>query len=234
MGSIIALLIIIITLLGYIIYLHLKLGKQNVFIETTVKRLSGIDKTRSMEDMVVFLEELQKLSQYSAFFHDKFQEKGTIDFITGNGPAQRIYIHYTKFREDAYSILREGFKFSDSFYKTALQVSKDKLDLTIKHNSRKYFGDYLIVICISNEIVERYSHAIKEAGIKDYSFENLLTETSPEGVVNSDMVFQLAPQYIKGFVNHLTGEIVTNQKFDPGYDSPAFRKNIALLKPTLN
>ena len=226
----IVLIIIIIALLGYIIVLHAQLSKKNIFIETTVRRLSGIEKNRSMEEMMSFLQEIQELSQYSSFITDKLLEDSTLEFILENGKDMRSYIHYTKDEADAMSIIQNGFKFADSFYKTALPVSKDKLDLKIKHNSRKLFGDYLIVICISNDVANYYSYELEKAGIKKYSFENILTETLPSKNDNSDLVYQLSPQFIKGYVNHRTGVIVKNPGFNPLYNSTNFQRNIDLLK----
>jgi len=222
--------IFIAALLGYIVLLHIQLARKNIFIESTVKRLSGIEKSRSMDEMMAFLLEIQKLSQFSSFFTDKFMEDNTINFILENDKEQRIYMHYTKDEADARSILKDGFKFADSFYKTALPVSKDKLDLIIKHNSRKFFGEYLIIICISNDIVNYYSMEIEKAGIKNCSFENILTETPPSGNENSDLVYQLSSHFIKGYINHRTGEIVNNPGFDPWYNSPGFMNNIDRLK----
>lgn len=230
MTIIISLIIIIIVLSGYIIYLHLQLSKENVFIETTVRRLSGIEKNRSMEEMMSFLQEIHELKQFSATFTDKLLEESTLKFILENGKNMRSFIHYTKDETDARSILRSGFKFVDSFYKTALPVSKDKLDLKMKHNSRKFFGDFIIVICISNDVANYYSYELAKAGIKNYSFENILTETLPVNNDNSDLVYQLSFQYIKGYINHRTGAIVKNPGFDPLYNSPNFLKNIDLMK----
>lgn len=222
--------ILIILLLGYVVFLHIQLTKKNIFIETTVKRLSGIEKSRSMEEMMILLQEIQKIRQYSSFFSDKLLDKNTISFILENDKDFKIYMHYTKDEADARSILNEGFKFADSFYKTALPVTKDKLDLVMKHNSRKFFGEYLIIICISNDIVNFYSAELEKAGIRSYSFENILTETPPSRNENSDIVYQLTPQFIKGYVNHTTGEIVKNPAFDPYYNSETFKRNIDLLK----
>lgn len=36
--------IIIAALLGYIVYLHIQLTNRNVFIETTVRKLSGLER----------------------------------------------------------------------------------------------------------------------------------------------------------------------------------------------
>jgi hypothetical protein len=226
----IAILFIIHVLLGYIIFLQLQLSKKNIFIETTVRRLSGIEKNRSMEEMMLFLQEIEQLSQYSSFFTDKLLEDSTLKFILESGKNIRSYIHYTKDEIDARSILVDGFIFADSFYKTALPVTKDKLDLKMKHNSRKLFGDYIIVICISVDVANFYSYELEKAGIKNVSFENILTDTLPSRNDNSDLIYQLSAQFIKGYVNHRTGVIVKNPGFDPLYDSPNFLRNIDLLK----
>jgi hypothetical protein len=222
--------IIIAGLLVYIIFLQIQLTKRNVFIESTVKKLSGIEKSRSMDEMMIFLHEIQKLDQYSVFFSDKFLSGSTIDFILENEKELRIYIHYTKEEKDAKNILQNGFKFAESFYKTALPVSKDELDLVIKHNSRKFYGEFLIIICISNDIVNFYSMELEKAGIKNHYFENILTEKPPSRNDNSDLEYQLPFQFIKGFINYRTGEIFKNPGFDPWYNSPAFMKNIDFLK----
>ena len=230
MTVIISLTIIIIALLVYIIYLKIQLSKKNIFIETTVKRLSGIEKNRSLEDMMTFLQEIHELKQYSSIFTDKLLEESTLKFIIENGKNTKSYIHYTKNETDARSIIQTGFQFVDSFYKTALPVSKDKLDLKVKHNNRKFFGDFIIVIGISNDVANFYAYELGKAGMSNYSFENILTETPPAKNENSDLVYQLSPQFIKGYVNHRTGVIVKNPVYDPLYNSPNFLKNIALLK----
>ena len=230
MAIYIVLVIIIIALFGYIIFLHIQLSKRNIFIETTVSRLSGIEKNRSMEEMMSFLQEIQELSKYSSFFSDKLLEESTLKFILESGKNMRNYIHYTKDEASASSIIQNGFIFADSFYKTALPVTKDKLDLKMKHNSRKLFGEYIIVICISDDVADYYSYELEKAGIRNYSFENILTETLPVKNDNSDLVYQLSSQFVKGYVNHRTGIIVENPGFDPLYNSPNFLRNIDLLK----
>lgn len=222
--------ILIVALLGYVIYLNIQLSKRNIFIESTVKRLSGIEKNRSIDEMMVFLKEIQKLSQYSSYFTDKLLEEKTLKFILENVKNLKIYIHYTKDEANAKKILKEGFKFTDSFYKTALPVTKDKLDLIIKHNSQKMFGDYLLIICVSNDIVNFYSMELQKVGIQNYYFENILTEIPPTLDDNSDLVYLLPSQFVKGYINYRTGEIMENPDHDPWYNSPCFMKNIETLK----
>ena len=223
-------LLIIACLIIYIIFLHIQMVKKNVFIETTVKRLTGIEKDWKMDELLKFLEEIKKLSYYSSFFNDKLFEEKTLSYILENVSDSKIYIHYTKEEADAKSIITNGFRFADTFYKTALPVSNDKLDLIIKHNSRKYFGDYLIIICISNKVIDSYTSELDKAGINNYFIENILTETPPVINDNSDLVFLVPEQFIKGYLNHKTGEIVQNPDFNPKYNSPGFKSNIDRMK----
>ena len=226
----ILLILIIAALLGYIVFLHIQLTKKNVFIQTTFSRLSGNEKSLSMDEMTEYLKEMQKIEKYSSYFSDRLLDGSSLNFILENDKDMVTYMHYTKEEADADSILQEGFKFTESFYKTALPLSKDKLDLRIKHSSRKYYGDFIIIICISNDIVNFYSMEIEKAGIKNYTFENVLTETPPKSNENSDLVYLLSSRFMKGYINHRTGKIVRNTGFDPWYNSPVFIKNINLLK----
>lgn len=226
----VVLLSVIIVLLIYIIILNIQLSKKNIFIESTVKKLSGIEKSRSMEEMMELLKDIQRLSQYSSYFKDKLLEEDSMKFILDNDIDTQVFMHYTKEESDAKNIIKEGFRFTESFYKTALPITKDKLDITIKHHSRKFYGEFLIIICIANDIVNFYSMELEKAGIKSYSYENILTEITPSPNDNSDIVFQLPHQFIKGYVNHRTGEIVKNKEFDPWYNSPSFMKNIEVLR----
>lgn len=221
--------VIIVFLLVYIIFLHLQLSKKNIFIETTVKKLSGIEKTRSMDEMMQFLKEINKAGLYYPATSDKFLEESTTSFILENDDKLKIYMHYTREEADAMNILKQGFRFANSFYKTALPVTRDKLDMIIKHNSQKYYGHYLIIISISKDIVDKYSSEIKKAGLKNVSFENLLTDNPPMRNENSEPVYILPHQFVKGYINHLTGEITKNPVFDPTYNSPAFLKNLLTI-----
>lgn len=223
-------LILIVLLLGYIVFLHIQLAKKNILIESTVKRLSGIEKSWSAEEMMRFLHEIRKISHYSSFFTDKLFEDKPLGFLLENQKNSRIYIHYTKEESDARNIVKEGFMFADSFYKTALPVYDDKLDLLIKHNGRKSFGDYLIILCFADRIFDHYSAELDKYDLKGYSVENILTETPPFKNENADIIYRLSSRYVKGYINHQTGEIIPNPEFNPLYDSSTFEKNLELLR----
>ncbi len=225
--------IFIAILLSYIVYLHIQLAKKNVFIESTIKRLTGIEKGWSPEELLKFLYEIGKTKQYSNFFADKLFEEKPLNFLLENLKDSKIYIHYTKEEIDARNIIKEGFRFADSFYKTALEVSGDKLDLLIKHNSRKTFGDYLIILCMSDRIFNHYSAKLEINGLKGVAVENVLTESPPFKNENADLVYLLPNRFVKGYLNYQTGEINSNPDFNPLYDSPVFEKNLELLKTSL-
>jgi hypothetical protein len=229
MGIDILLIILIVLLVGYVIYLHIQLAKKNLFIESTVKRLSGIEKSWSPEEMNRFLHEIRRIQHYSGYFNDKLFEEKPMNFLLENKSDSKIYIHYTKEENVAKTIMDEGFRYADSFYKTALPVTNDKLDLLIKHNNRKSFGNYLLILCLSDRIIDHYTSELDKHGLKGVAVENILTETSPSINENSDTLYLLPNKYVKGFINHQTGEIAANPDFNPSYDSPAFEKNIDRL-----
>ncbi|MCX6334740.1 MAG: hypothetical protein NT092_10640 [Bacteroidia bacterium] len=221
---------LIVALLAYIIFLHVRIAKKDLFIETTIKRLSGNEKNWSEEDMMRLLQEIKKVNHYGSFFIEKLFDEKPLGFLLENQKDSRIYIHYTKEETDAKNILKEGFMFADSFYKTALPVFDDRLDLLIKHNGRKSFGDYLVVLCISDKVFNHYATELDRNGLKEFSVENILTEKAPFINDNADIVYQLSSRFVKGYINHQTGEITPNPDFNPGYDSQLFERNFDHLK----
>ncbi|MGA1977686.1 MAG: hypothetical protein ABSG89_07495 [Bacteroidales bacterium] len=222
--------VVIVLLLGYIIYLNIKLAKKTLFIESTVRRLSGIEKNWSTDEMMKFLQEIRKISHYSSFFTDKLFDEQPLGFLLEDEMNSKIFIHYTREEEDAMNIIREGFRFADSFYKTALPVTHDRLDLLMKHNSRKSFGDYLIILSISEKIFSLYSSEIDKFGLKGFSVENILTEVPPYYNENGDLIYLLPNKFVKGMINHKTGEIISNPEYNPMYNSPLFGRNIDQMK----
>jgi hypothetical protein len=224
------LILIIAGLLGYIIFLTVKLTKKNIFIESTLKRLSGIDKNWSADEMKQYLYEIRKVHDYQLLLTDKLFEERSMSFLLENEKDSRIYIHYTKDKNDAQNILKDGFRFEETFYKTALPVSGDRLDLLIKHNGRKSFGDFIIILCLSDKIINHYAAEMDRNGLRSFSVENVLTENTPFRDDNSELVYVLSPRFVKGIINNRTGEITRNPFFNPKYDSPNFEKNIEMLK----
>jgi hypothetical protein len=230
MATEVLIIIFIAALLGYVILLHIQIAKKNIFIESTINRLAEIENNLSPEEMRKFLQEIRKTHHFSSFVTEKLFEEKPLHFLLENEKDSRIFIHYTKEEKDARSIINEGFRFADSFYKTALPVSHDRLDLLIKHNSRKSFGDYLIILCLGDKIFDHYSDELEKNGLKNYSVENVLTEIPPFRNENADMIYLLPNRFVKGYINHQTGEIFSNPDYNPFYDTPVFEKNLAMMK----
>ena len=67
-------------------------------------------------------------------------------------------------------------------------------------------------------------------GLKNYSVENVLTEIPPFRNENADMIYLLPNRFVKGYINHQTGEIFSNPDYNPFYDTPVFEKNLAMMK----
>ncbi|MBN1107802.1 MAG: hypothetical protein JXR66_02205 [Bacteroidales bacterium] len=220
------LLFIIISLLGYIIYLHIRLAKKNIYIESTLKKYSGLRKGMSSEDILSLIRGMDSTGINKPLFSDRLFDEKPLDFLMGDLQEEKIFIHYTRYEADAKNIIKEGFMFSDSFYKTALPVTDDRLDLLIKHNSKKTFGDFLVILAVSARLFDLYYSEIRNRGLKEVSVENVLTESPPAHKESSDMVYIFSNKFVKGYINHLTGEITRNPEFDPSYDSPAFRMNL--------
>jgi len=208
-------LLIILLLAGYIVFLHIKLIRRDVQIDSLLKKFSGYTEPLRPEDRI----------------NEKIFSENVQNFMLEYLHKARIYLHYTRFKSDAENIIKEGFRFIDSFHKTTILVTGDRLDLMIKHNSKRYFGDFIVVICISEKIIKYYNDVIARAGIKNCHFENILTEYPPEKNENADTVYLLPSKYVKGIINYKSGEITVNPDFDPEYSSPWFEQNLERLKP---
>lgn len=230
MNTQIILLPVIAILLFWLVYMYSLLSRKNIFIETTLKKLSIVERNGNMEELLKYINDLQSSGMYGSFFRDKlFSQKEAIEFIQ-DSEASRVYIHYTREENDAIRIMTDGFMFVESFHRTALNITKDNLDLRIKHNERKLFGDYLVVICISKEIVNYYSDLLSYHNVRHCTFENILTEIPPIRNENLDTVFQLSPRFVKGYINYKTGKIIRNPLFNPFFDSPLFLKNLDQIR----
>jgi hypothetical protein len=224
------LLVVIILLAGYIIYLQLLLVRKNNLVESIVSKLANLEKSLDVEEIKRFLNEIRSLTVRPALHEDKLFDDSIINFILGQDRDSKIFIHYTRDENDAKNILKEGFRYVESFYKTALPITNDRLDLMIKHNNKKYYGNFIIVIGISNGLIHHYSAELENAGLNEYTFENVLTTTPPLKDENADIEYLLPPQYVKGYLNYRTGEIFSNPLFDPRFISPGFEENINMLK----
>lgn len=222
--------IVVAILVSYVVYLHLQLNKKNNLIESMVGKITKLEKEWDTQHVLNLLEKLRQLSNDSNLKRDKLFDEKVMKFLFSNDNDSKIFVHYTKEESVAKKILNDGFIFVDSFEKTVEQVINDSVDLTYKHNIRKYYGKYIIVICISNDIYNRYDHELKDLEKTNVQVEQVLTEIPSCFNDNKDEVFTLSRRFIKGYVNYETGETTFNPIFNPYFSSPAFNDNLSRVK----
>lgn len=222
-------LLLIILLLGIIAFLIIQLKKKDHFIRAIMEKLNIGDHKGGKDELFTILSRLHMVEFTRLLSRDKFFEKPILDFIFDHQEESRIYLHYTREQEVADQILQQGFHFRYSFYKTADRIINDKLDLVYKHNRNKPYGTFIIVISIGNYIFGKYSEALKNIQDAEAVVEQLLTEIPPFTDENGDIVYTLAHQFIKGYINYETGDIINNPAFHPDYDSVSFQQNLDTL-----
>ncbi len=222
-------LIIILILFIYIAFLHYQLMKKNMFLESIVDKLSRLDKSWNRDVILSFLKKLQYVSAESMIKEDKILHGNILNFLIENKNC-RTFVHYTKGSDTAQQIINEGFRFAVSFHKTAEPISSDQIDLIYKHNLHKYFGNYIIVICISRKVYQYYENELNKLAQTNINVEQVITETEPVLDENMDEIYTLPSQYVKGYVNYESGEIVNNPDFDPDYDNRLFKRNLQKVR----
>lgn len=221
--------VIILILFAYIAFLHYQLNRKNLFIESLVEKYSKTEKDWSKESLADILKKVQGYTPEPQMKQTKLFDDETQQFITENEKINNSYIHYTKDKDVAEKIIEIGFKFVDTFYKTAEPITNDRLDLIYKHYLHKHYGKFVVIISISKTIYNKYLNEISKIK-KVVNVEQILSEKSPMLNENLDEVFLLPKQYVKGYVDTETGEITRNPNFDPTFDSPMFKKNLESLK----
>lgn len=222
-------LIIILILFIYIAFLHYQLMKKNLFLESIVEKLSSLDKGWNKDIILSFLKKLQSISSESIMKEDKILHDNILNYLIENKNC-RTFVHYTKGSDTAQKIIDEGFRFAISFHKTAEPISTDQIDLIYKHNLHKYFGNYIIVICISRDVYKSYENELNKLDQTNVNVEQVLTESDPVLDENNDEIYTLPKQYVKGYLNYESGEIVHNPDFNPDYDTQLFKRNLQKIK----
>jgi len=197
-----------------------------------VGKLKKFEKEWDTEHVLNLLEKLRLLSSETIVKRDKLFDDAVMKFLFTNEKTSKIFVHYTKDESVAKKIFEEGFMFVDSFEKTAEQIINDSVDLTYKHNVRKYYGKFIITICISNEIYNHYDEELKHINKQNMQVEQMLTEIAPCFNDNMDEVFTLSNRFVKGYVNYETGDIVNNPNFNPNFNAEVFEANLERIRTT--
>lgn len=225
-------LIIILVLLLYIIYLHSLLHKKSNRIESLLKQQLNKENLSSREEIDFLLNRLKSFNYESLYKANKLFDREVQEFIFRDFDNEVIFVHYTKTEEIAESICREGFRFAESFYKTTEPFITDRLDQVYKHNLRRQFGNFVVVIAIAKEVYTKYTKAVTKLNIV-VNVEQILSQAQPSVKGELDEIYLLPPQYVKGYINIETGETVPNLNYKPTFESIHFEQNIIALQKKL-
>jgi len=223
---------IIVLLFAYILYLQLQLSKKNFIIKTYLDKFGKQKSKLAKTDIIRFLENLKNPGYSGIVTKDKLLDNRFSNFLFENDTEIKLFLHYTAKENVAKTIIKEGFRFVNSFYKTAEYIYNDELYLIHRHHEHKQYGEYVIVICISKEKYNSYSEELARLRAKNIAVEQILTEEPPVIDENSDEVYMLPKQFIKGYFNYIEGTIVENPEFDLNYHSEAFTKNLEKIAST--
>ncbi|MCK5168536.1 MAG: hypothetical protein KAQ75_01550 [Bacteroidales bacterium] len=219
-------LLLIIALFGYIIYLQLKIIRKNSLLKSCFAKIEITDSKLNKKDIIRFLENIKNPDYTRVVTKDKILDKKIHNFIFENETEIKLFLHYTTYENIAKKILTEGFKFVNSFYKTAEHIYNDELYLIQRHHEHKQFGDYVIVICISKNIFSHYSEELNNIKSKNIAVEQILTEIQPTTDENNELLYTLPKQFVKGYFNYKEGGIMRNPDFNPYYHSDVFDENL--------
>ncbi|MGC9375720.1 MAG: hypothetical protein ACP5DQ_11850 [Bacteroidales bacterium] len=222
--------LIILVLFIYITYLHIQLSKKNFLIKSYLQKKGISDEEMDKNDILQILEHLRNPQHKKVVTKDKMLDRQFSHFLFEDYEHIKLFIHYTAKKNTAEKIIHEGFHFVNSFYKTAEHIHNDELFLIHRHHEHKQYGHYVIVICISKKIYNQYSEALFKIKASNIAVEQILTEKAPSMDENSDEIYTLPKQFIKGYFNYMEGTIEKNPDFNYNYHSPKFEENLMKLK----
>lgn len=134
------------------------------------------------------------------------------------------FLHNTNSEEVAKEIIQNGFKFNSHLDYTTDNVSaKDEVTIKYFTITRQAYGKYTLVIQISKEIIEHYSSILEDT---HHHFSEILTIRPPILGPDEEMIYQLAPQFVKAFIYEPNCELMLNPNFDPHYNCEVFKENM--------
>lgn len=137
------------------------------------------------------------------------------------------FLHNTKTVETAKHILKEGFEFQSHLdYTTDVVTPKDPVTVKYFTIVRQAYGNFTIVIQISKPLVEEYSELLDN---KAHHFSEILSVKPPKVGLEDDLIYCLAPHFVKGYVDANTGDFHCNPNFNASLKIPIFDENIKNL-----
>ena len=125
----------------------------------------------------------------------------------------KVFIHITEDKEIAERIITEGFKYSEDFYKSSEELSPTLYDLAYKLQLYKYYGNFVIIMCIPKKLYFTANKAGTK-GNRDYLSEYGISEYNPE----NELSYKLPSRFVKGYVDISNKVIISNELFEINKD----------------
>ncbi|MDA3890147.1 MAG: hypothetical protein PF517_00630 [Salinivirgaceae bacterium] len=139
------------------------------------------------------------------------------------------FLHNTKTKESANNIIEKGFKFQSHLdYTTDVVSPKDPVTVKYFTIVRQAYGEFTIIMQISKSLIESYSELLEDIS---HHFSEILSINKPYLGPEDDLIYCLAPHFIKGYVEAEMGNFIQNPNFNPSLKIPIFDEN---LKKILN
>ncbi len=138
------------------------------------------------------------------------------------------FLHNTQTRDTAEKIVREGFEFQSHLDYTTDVVSARDI-VTIKYFTivRQSYGKFTIIIQILKQLIEEYAEELDNIA---HHFSEVLSINEPYKGSEDDMIYCLAPHFIKGFVDAESGKFYANPSFNSSLKIPIFEKNLKKIR----
>lgn len=130
------------------------------------------------------------------------------NYVNENFNSSRVFIHHTNDIEIAKKILSEGFLYTENFYKSTEELSSNEIDIIYKMQIHKFYGNYVIVICIPNYLFQK----IKKEDI-NWNKDILEEIGVSESYQKNDFNYKLPSKYIKGYIDISNNQIINNSNY---------------------
>lgn len=142
------------------------------------------------------------------------------------------FLHNAPSKIVADTIINDGFRFQSHLdYSTDNVSSKDIVTVKYFALTRQAYGDYTVIMQISRSIIEHYSSILKNT---PHHFSEVLTVKEPVHTSEDEYIFQLAPQFVKGYIYTPECQLVLSPDFNPNCDCEVFKKNLDKILNALN
>lgn len=141
------------------------------------------------------------ITKYERFLLENKEDTNVLIDFFGNEKDVATYLHTCKTEELCKEIFEEGFEFV-TFYTTTDYVTRNEADVVWKLNMRSPYGNFTIVIQIP---------------VKYKDLESMTAKPVHENE-NGEEVYTLPREFVKGYYNRKTSEIVKNPHFNLNYN----------------